>query len=89
MSEAHSHPGDGKQRDLSGHGEKNRLCEAHSRSGAGRQKDLSGHGRKKTDRAMGMDTHKLKNAGERPSRYIEMCESSKRLIIETSAWNGG
>jgi hypothetical protein len=33
-------------------------------------------------------THKLDNAEGRANDYMEiMCESFKRLIIETSAWN--
>ena len=44
-----------------------RPTEAHSHPGDGRQKDWSGHRRKKTDRATGIDTHKLENPGGRPS----------------------
>ena len=47
--EAHSLPGDGRERDLSDL-ETNRLTEAHSHAGNERGRDLSGHGKKSTDR---------------------------------------
>ena len=87
-SEAHSRSGEGRERDLSKHRKK--PTERGALTAWRRQREGIVRTQKETNRARDMGTHNLENAEGEPSQYIEtICESSRRVITETSAWNVG
>ena len=77
----HSLPGDGRERDLSGHGKQ--PSKAHSLSGDGRGRDLSGHGKNPTGRGTltlwrrqveGLVREQTETDRARHTHFLEMAE---------------